>query len=93
LAVIAIQDAGIRGGRKDGRCIDHRDRPVLSRRIDDLEPRHGYDVKALCEQFDAKAAEIRQLLALFDTTTPIALSIGPESSQVDNQRGGRFDTA
>lgn len=38
---------------------------VLSRRIDDLEPqliRHGYDIKALCEQFDAKPAEIRQLL-------------------------------
>jgi hypothetical protein len=38
---------------------------VLSRWIDDLEPqliRHGYDIKALCEQFDAKPAEIRQLL-------------------------------
>ena len=38
---------------------------VLSWRIDDLEPqltRHGYDVKALCDQFDAKPAEIRQLL-------------------------------
>lgn len=38
---------------------------VLSRRIDDLEPqltRHGYDVRALCDQFDAKPAEIRQLL-------------------------------
>jgi hypothetical protein len=38
---------------------------VLSRRIDDLEPqlvRHGYDVRALCEQFDARPAEIRQLL-------------------------------
>lgn len=38
---------------------------VLSRRIDDLEPqlvRHGYDLRALCEQFDAKPAEIRQLL-------------------------------
>lgn len=38
---------------------------VLSRRINDLEPqltRHGYDAKALCEQFDAKPAEIRMLL-------------------------------
>lgn len=38
---------------------------VLSRRIDDLEPqliRHGYDVKALADQFQAKPAEIRQLL-------------------------------
>lgn len=38
---------------------------MLSRRIDDLEPqlvRHGYDVRALCDQFDARAAEIRQLL-------------------------------
>ena len=38
---------------------------VLSRRIDDLEPqltRHGYDVRALCDQFDAKPAEMRQLL-------------------------------
>lgn len=38
---------------------------VLSHRIDDLEPeltRHGYDVRTLCEQFDAKPAEIRELL-------------------------------
>jgi type II secretory pathway predicted ATPase ExeA len=38
---------------------------VLSRRLDDLEPqltRHGYDVRSLCEQFDARPAEIRQLL-------------------------------
>jgi type II secretory pathway predicted ATPase ExeA len=38
---------------------------VLSRRLDDLEPqltRHGYDVKAICEQFDARPAEIRKLL-------------------------------
>lgn len=38
---------------------------VLSRLIDDLEPeltRHGYDVRTLCEQFDAKPAEIRELL-------------------------------
>jgi type II secretory pathway predicted ATPase ExeA len=38
---------------------------VLSRRIDDLEPqltRHGYDVRTLCDQFDAKPVEIRQLL-------------------------------
>ena len=30
---------------------------VLSRRLDDLEPqltRHGYDVKAICDQFDAR---------------------------------------
>lgn len=36
---------------------------VLSRRIDDLEPeltRHSYDVRTLCDQFDAKAVEIRQ---------------------------------
>ncbi|MCB8835518.1 phosphoribulokinase, partial [Escherichia coli] len=38
---------------------------VLSRQIDDLEPqltRHGYDTKSLADQFDAKPAEIRQLL-------------------------------
>lgn len=38
---------------------------VLSRRIDDLEPqltRHGYDIRALCTQFDAKPPEIRQLM-------------------------------
>jgi len=37
----------------------------LSRQIDDLEPqltRHGYDTKRLADQFDAKPAEIRQLL-------------------------------
>lgn len=38
---------------------------VLSRRLDDLEPqltRHGYDVKAICERFDARPAEVRKLL-------------------------------
>jgi hypothetical protein len=37
---------------------------VLSRHLDDLEPRltrHGYDVKSLAEQFRAKPAEIRLL--------------------------------
>jgi type II secretory pathway predicted ATPase ExeA len=41
---------------------------VLSRQIDDLEPtltRHGYRVKDLVEQFDAKPAEIK---ALFNST-------------------------
>jgi type II secretory pathway predicted ATPase ExeA len=41
---------------------------VLSRQIDDMEPtltRHGYRVKDLVEQFDAKPAEIR---ALFNNT-------------------------
>jgi type II secretory pathway predicted ATPase ExeA len=41
---------------------------VLSRQIDDLEPtltRHGYRLKDLVEQFDAKPAEIR---ALFNNT-------------------------
>lgn len=38
---------------------------VLSQRIDDIEPqltRHGYDIRALCTQFDAKPPEIRQLM-------------------------------
>ena len=38
---------------------------VLSRQIDDLEPRltrHGYSVRTLAEQFNAKPAEIRRLL-------------------------------
>lgn len=38
---------------------------VLSRRIDDLEPRltrNGYDLRSLVEQFDAKPVEIRRLL-------------------------------
>ena len=38
---------------------------VLSRCLDDLEPqltRHGYDLKAICEQFDARPAEVRKLL-------------------------------
>ncbi len=38
---------------------------VLSRQLDELEPqltRNGYDVRSLVEQFDAKPAEIRQLL-------------------------------
>jgi type II secretory pathway predicted ATPase ExeA len=41
---------------------------VLSRQIDDLEPtltRHGYRIKELVEQFDAKPAEIK---ALFNNT-------------------------
>lgn len=35
---------------------------VLSRQLDDLEPtltRHGYRLKDMVEQFDAKPAEIR----------------------------------
>jgi hypothetical protein len=38
---------------------------ILSRQINDLEPqltRNGYDIRSLVEQFDAKPAEIRQLL-------------------------------
>jgi len=38
---------------------------VLSRQINDLEPqltRNGYDLGSLVKQFDAKPAEIRQLL-------------------------------
>jgi len=37
---------------------------VLSKQIDDLEPtltRHGYDVRGLAQQFNAKPAEIRSL--------------------------------
>jgi hypothetical protein len=37
---------------------------ILSKQIDDLEPtltRHGYNVKSLSEQFQAKPAEIRSL--------------------------------
>jgi hypothetical protein len=38
---------------------------VLSRQINDLEAqltRNGYDIRSLIEQFEAKPAEIRQLL-------------------------------
>lgn len=38
---------------------------VLSRQLDELEPRlmrHGYDVRALVEQFHSKPAEIRMFL-------------------------------
>ena len=37
---------------------------ILSKQIDDLEPtltRHGYNVKGLAEQFNAKPAEIKLL--------------------------------
>ena len=37
---------------------------ALSRQLDDLEPtltRHGYRLKDMVEQFDAKASEIRAL--------------------------------
>ena len=37
---------------------------MLSKQIDDLEPtltRHGYDVRDLAEQFNAKPAEIKLL--------------------------------
>jgi hypothetical protein len=39
---------------------------VLSRQLDDLEPtlaRHGYRLKDMTEQFDAKAAEIRAMFS------------------------------
>lgn len=39
---------------------------VLSRQLDDLEPtlvRHGYRLKDMVEQFDAKAAEVRALFS------------------------------
>jgi hypothetical protein len=38
---------------------------VLSHQIDDLEPRltrHGYSVRTLAEQFNAKPVEIKRLL-------------------------------
>ena len=38
---------------------------VMSRRIDGLEPqltRHGYDIRSLCAQFDARPPKIRQLM-------------------------------
>jgi hypothetical protein len=38
---------------------------VLSRQLDDLEPRltrHGYSVKNLADQFNAKPAEVRLFL-------------------------------
>jgi hypothetical protein len=38
---------------------------VLSRQIDDLEPklmRHGYDVRTLANRFNAKPTEVRQFL-------------------------------
>ena len=56
-------EAGFEMGVKpiDGRIVE----AVLSRQINDLEPqltRNGYDIRSLVEQFDAKPAEIRQLL-------------------------------
>ena len=39
---------------------------VLSRQLDDLEPtltRHGYRIKDLVDQFDAKPAEIKALFS------------------------------
>jgi type II secretory pathway predicted ATPase ExeA len=56
-------EAGFEAGMKpiDATIVE----TVLSRRIDDLEPqltRHGYDVKSLADQFDAKPAEVRKLL-------------------------------
>ena len=45
---------------------------VLSKQIDDLEPRltrHGYNVRSLADQFNAKPAEIKRLLrGEFDAT-------------------------
>ena len=56
-------EAGFEMGAKpvDATVVDG----VLSRRLDDVEPqltRHGYDMKAICEQFDAKPAEVRKLM-------------------------------
>lgn len=61
--LIRAFEAGFGMGAKplDATVVDG----VLSCRLDDLEPqlnRHGYDIKTLCEQFDAKPAEIRKLL-------------------------------
>ena len=39
---------------------------MLSRQIDDLEPtlvRHGYDAKALADQFNTRPLEIKKLIA------------------------------
>lgn len=61
--LVRVFEAGFEAGIKpiDASVVE----TVLSRRIDDLEPeltRHGYDVRTLCDQFDAKAIEIRQLM-------------------------------
>ena len=56
-------EAGFEMGVKpiDARIVE----AVLSRQINDLEAqltRNGYDIRSLVEQFEAKPAEIRQLL-------------------------------
>ena len=64
---------GIAGSQRDyihwllGVCTGNKAelvQTVLSRQLDDLEPtlaRHGYRLKDMSEQFDAKAAEIRAM--------------------------------
>ncbi|WP_258019377.1 phosphoribulokinase [Pseudomonas chlororaphis] len=48
---------------------------VLSRQLDDLEPtltRHGYRLKDLVEQFDARSTEIK---ALFSNTLDLTRAV------------------
>jgi len=58
--------AGLRGRVRNGSQADRRPyRRRYSVPSNDLEPqltRNGYDIRSLVEQFDAKPAEIRQLL-------------------------------
>jgi type II secretory pathway predicted ATPase ExeA len=61
--LVRVFEAGFETGVKplDAAVVE----AVLSRQINDLEPRltrNGYDIRSLAEQFEAKPAEIRQLL-------------------------------
>lgn len=61
-------DFGTRSWLSDGRKASHCriSESILSRKIDDLEPtlaRHGYRLKDMVEQFDAKPTEIRALFS------------------------------
>jgi hypothetical protein len=61
--LVRVFEAGFETGVKplDAAIVES----VLSRQINDLEPRltrNGYDIRSLAEQFEAKPAEIRQLL-------------------------------
>jgi hypothetical protein len=71
-----IPDGSIHGQGSQKRSIEipNHERPItaelvdsiLSRKLDDLEPtltRHGYRLKDMVEQFDAKPEEIRALFS------------------------------
>ena len=63
----ALPSDGLRGDPTHRRAYGHAAvvEAVLSRQLDDLEPRltrHGYDVRSIADEFRIKPADVRLLL-------------------------------